>query len=231
MKKTTILILSILIVTCVSAQEKSSFIGIQLGPSFPVGGFHTKQLPEGGFALTGLNTELEGAWFFRSWVGVGASFCMNLHPVDAGTLGNEKLKENEFLTSLIIRSNPYLSLALYPGLYFKFPVAPKFYITAKAAGGLMYAQTPYQLYKAEYYMIGKNWYEVTSAGDYEWSFLAGAGLRYDLNDLIGFTLQGDFTYNVMDFTFISSGGTERTDEKVLSFVNLTGGIVFKIGKR
>lgn len=228
MKKFFILFLCILLVSAISAQEKSSFIGLQLGPSIPVGGFHEKQLPDGGFALTGLSTELEGAWFFMPWLGAGATACLNLHPVDAGALGDEKLGENEFLTSLIIRSDPYFSAALYPGLYFRVPIAPKFFVTAKAAGGMIYSQTPYQLYKAEYYLIGKNWYEVTSAGDFDWSFLAGAGLRYDLNDLIGFTFQGDFTYNVMDFTFLTSGGNTRTDEKVFSWVNLSAGFVIKL---
>jgi hypothetical protein len=228
MKKIIVVIISILLTSGIFAQEKSYFIGIQSGPSFPIGGFHAKELPNGGFALTGLSVELEGAWFFKPWMGVGASACLNLHPVDAGTLGEEKLKESEFLNSLIIRSDPYFSVAFYPGLYFKFPVAPKFYVTAKAAGGMIYAQTAYQLYKAEYYLIGKNWYEVTAAGDYEWSFLAGAGLRYDINDLIGFTLQSDFTYNVMDFTFLTSGGGTRTDEKVFSWVNLTAGFIIKL---
>jgi hypothetical protein len=228
MKKIGILILSILLISGISAQEKSSFIGIQAGPSFPIGGFHSKKLPDGGFAMTGLNIELEGAWFFMPWMGVGAAACLNLHPLDAGALGDEKLKDNEFLNSLIIRSDPYLSVAFYPGLYFKFPITQKFYLTAKAAGGMIYAQTPYQLYKAEYYLIGKNWYEVTSAGDFEWSFLAGAGLRYDLNDLIGFTVQSDFTYNVMDFTFLTSGGGTRTDTKVFSWANLSAGFVIKL---
>jgi hypothetical protein len=154
---------------------------------------------------------------------------MDLHPVDAGALGSAKLADNPYMNSLIIRSDPYLSLSLYAGLFFRFPLNKRIAFTAKAEGGMMYAQTPYQLYKAEYYMVGKNWYEVTSAGDYEASFLAGAGLRYDLNDCIGFSLHADFTYNEMDFDFITSGGIIRTDEIVMSFINLGGGIIIRLG--
>ncbi len=211
-----------------TAQEKRSFVSLNLGPGFPVGGYHSKELPEGGFALTGLDMKLEGAWFFKPWLGVGGSACMDLHPVDAGALGSAKLAGNPYMNSLIIRSDPYLSVSLYAGLFFNFPLYKKLAFTAKAEGGIIYAQTPYQLYKADYYMIGRNWYEVTSAGDYEASFLAGAGLRYDLNDCIGFSLQADFTYNEMDFDFITSGGVLRTDEIVMSFVNIGGGIVIKI---
>jgi len=231
MKKTIILLVCMIFSAVIIAQEKPSFIGLSLGPSFPTAGFHSKELPEGGFALTGLDITLEGAWFFKPWIGAGGSACMNLHPVDAGALGSAKLAGNPYMTSLIIRSDPWLSLSLNAGLYFRFPLTEKISFTAKATGGVIYGRTPYQLYKAEYYMIGKNWYEVTSAGDYEASFLAGGGLRYDLNDHIGFSLQGDFTYNVMDFNFITSDGTVRTDEIVMSFVNLGAGIVYKIVRK
>jgi hypothetical protein len=228
MKKQLYLLLITALPLVLPAQDSQGFISLQAGPSIPVGGFHSKELPDGGFALAGINLGLEGAWYFKDWIGVGGSACMNLHTVDAEALGNAKMAGNEFLTSLIIRSDPYFSVALYAGLFFKFPVAPKLFVTAKATGGYIYAQTPYQLYKAEYYMLGKNWYEVTPAGDYDASFLTGAGLRYDLNDYLGFLLQGDFTYNVMDFTFLTSGGGERTDQKVMSFVNVTAGVVLKI---
>lgn len=228
MKKIFISIVFLFVAIITTAQQKPSFVSLQVGTSFPVAKFHGKEFPDGGFALAGLCTSIEGAWFFRSWLGVGASAGVNMHPVDVGDLGYETVQENPFITDLIIRSDPYLALSLYTGLFFQFPLVQKLSVTAKALGGIIYTQTPYQLYKAEYYLIGENWYEITSAGDYEGSFLAGAGLRYDLNDCLGFSLQGDFTYNVMDFNFIQSDGSVRTDEKVVSFVNLSAGLVIKL---
>jgi hypothetical protein len=92
----------------------------------------------------------------------------------------------------------------------------------------MFTQTPYQLYKAEYEMIGEKWFEITSAGDFEGSFLAGAGLKYELKNCIGFSLNSEFTYNTMDFDFELSDGSIRTDKRVVAFVNLVGGIIIKI---
>jgi len=211
-----------------TAQQKTSYIGLLAGPSFPVGKFHGKELPDGGFAQSGFSASLEGAWFFKSWLGAGASAGMHLHPVDVGDLGYEKLLADPFLNDVYIRSDPYRSYTLYSGLFFHFPLVKKLFITAKAMGGIIYAQTPYQLYKADYELIGEKWFEITSAGDFEGSFLAGAGLQYELNDCIGLALNSEFTYNVMDFDFALPDGSIRTDKKVLAFVNLCAGIFIKI---
>jgi opacity protein-like surface antigen len=227
MKKLLSTLFILLLANVISAQQNFSFISLQAGPSFPLGKFQGKELPDGGFALTGFGASMEGAWFFKPWLGIGASAGANLHPVDVGGLGYEKMRENPFLKDLIIRSDPYGSFSLYAGFFFHFPLTDKLSLTAKALGGIIYVQTPYQLYKAEYELLGKNWYDITSAGDFDGSFLAGAGLRYDLNDCIGLNLQSDFTYNEMDFTFGLPGGGTRVEEKIVAFVNLAAGVVVK----
>ena len=228
MKKVIISILLIIIALNLNAQEKRSFVSLNAGTSVPVGKFQTKELPEGGFAQPGFTVSLEGAWFFKSWLGVGGSTGMNLHPVDVVSLKDEKLKNDPSLNSLIIRSEPYFSLSFYGGMYFLVPLKEKLSLTGKALGGLFYAQTPYQLYKAEYFMIGKNWYDITSAGDYEGSFLAGAGLRYDLNDYLGFAFNSEFTYNACEFDFLKLDGSTRTEYKTFTFVNIGLGVVWRL---
>jgi len=230
MKKITIALsaLSLFLAISSNAQEKTSFISIQAGTSIPLGKFHDKELPQGGFATTGLSGSLEGAWFFKPWLGVGANVGFNMHPVDSEALSGEKLAADPFLTKLVIRSEPYTSPGIYAGLFFSLQVREKLHITFKALGGMIYARTPYQLNKAEYYLIGKNWHEKTPAGDYEFSWLGGAGLRYDLNDYLGFALNSEFTYNQCEFDFVIPGGSIRTDQIVISFVNISGGIVFKL---
>ena len=228
MKRYLCLIVLYTLTLALSAQKTPSFISLQAGPSFPVGKFHAKELPDGSFAQPGFSASLEGAWFFTSWLGAGASAGMHLHPVDVSTLGYEKVLENPFLNDLYIRSDPYRTYSLYGGLFFQFPIVKNLSFTAKALGGIIYSQTPYQLYKADYFVIGEDWYEITSAGDFEGSFLAGAGLRYDMNDCIGFSLNTSFTYNVMDFDFALSNGSVRTDKKVVAFVDVLLGIVVKL---
>lgn len=228
MKRYCFTLLLLLVLLNIFSQDKPSFIGINAGTSIPVGKFHGNELPDGGFAQTGFNASLEGAWFFRTWLGVGASAGTSIQPVDVGSLGYEKMKENPFLNALIIRSDPYLTFSLYTGLYFNVPLAGKFSFTAKAAGGILYAQTPYQLYKAEYELIGKNWYEISSAGDFEGSFVAGAGVSYDLNNYMALALNSEFTFNECDFNFSSPDGTVRTDQQVIAFINLNLGVILKL---
>jgi hypothetical protein len=211
-----------------SAQQKPSFIGLQGGASFPVGKFYAKKLPDGGFAQTGFSTSLEGAWFFKPWLGIGASAGMHIHPVDVSALGYEKVVADLFMNDVYIRSDPYRSYTLYTGFFFQFPLVQRLSLTAKALGGIMFTQTPYQLYKAEYEMIGEKWFEITSAGDFEGSFLTGAGLKYELKNCIGFSLNTEFTYNEMEFDFELSDGSIRTDKKIVGFVNVVMGFFIKI---
>jgi hypothetical protein len=228
MKKFFITALFISITLALSAQQKPSFIGIQTGPSFPVGKYHLKTLPEGSFAQTGFSASLEGAWFFLPWMGTGGLAGMHYHPVDVGTLGYEKVKNDPFMNDVYIRSDPYRSYTLYTGLFFQFPLIQRLSFTAKALGGMIYTQSPYQLYKATYEEIGEHWFEITSAGDYAGSFLVGAGFRYELKNCIGFSLNSEFTYNNMKFDFVTSDGSIRTDKKVVAFVNLVAGVFIKI---
>ena len=228
MKRSYIAILIIPMTLALSAQQKPSYIGMQAGPSFPVGKFQLKELPDGSFAQTGISTSLEGAWFFKSWLGAGGSAGVHVHLVDVGVLGYEKVLADPFMNDVYIRSDPYRSYTLYAGLFFQFPLVQRLSFSGKALGGMMYTQSPYQLYKAEYEMIGEKWYEITSAGDFDGSFLAGAGLKYELKNCIGFSLNSEFTYNVMDFDFETSDGSIRTDKRVVSFVNLVAGIFIKI---
>lgn len=228
MKRIFTCLLFTILMLAVSAQERSAFVALQAGPSFPVGKYKAKNLTEGSFAEAGFSASVEGAWFFKPWLGFGGQCGMHFHPVDVRALGYEKVKEDPFMNDVYIRSDPYRNYTFYAGLYFQKPVIQRLSATAKALGGLLYSQTPYQLYKADYFMIGEKWFEITSAGDLEASFLVGAGLKYELKDCIGFVLNAEFTFNEADFEFVNTAGQIRTDKKVIAFINLQAGIVFKL---
>jgi hypothetical protein len=228
MKRTLLLLILAGFSVISYCQERSAFIGLQAGPSIPVGKYHSKELPDGSFTTTGFSTSIEGAWFFLPWLGAGGQAGMSYHPVDVGSLGYEKVMEDPFLDDVYIRSDPYRNYTVYAGLYFDLPLVQRLSFTSKALGGMLFSKTPYQLYKANYYLIGEKWYEVTSAGDYEFSFLAGAGLKYYLKNCIGFTLNSEFTYNQADFDFITSDGSIRTDVRVISYLNVVAGVFIKL---
>ena len=225
------IIISILLINAVlqnNAQDKPSFIAIKAGSSFPVGGFHAKSLSDGGYATTGVNFSVEGAWFFKPKFGVGANIGLDSHPVDVVALANDKVSSDPFLQDLSIRSSPYNTITAMAGLYTDIDIWRNLSFTANLLGGVVYGMTPYQLYKPVYYLVTVNWYEITSAGDYKPSFLAGAGFRYDLPSCIGFVLDSEFTYTKMNFDFVTTDGKIRTEHKVFSFINLTAGVVFKL---
>lgn len=210
------------------SQENSSFISLQSGVSAPVGKFRATEYPSGAFATAGLSVSAEGAWFFKPWLGIGGSAGFQLHPVDVVWLGYEKADYDPFIENATVTSDPYFSCGLYSGLFFRVPLVQRLSLTAKALGGFMYARTPYQVYRAEYFMVGELWFAVTSSSDFDGSFLAGAGLRYDLKSCMGFLLNTEFTYNRCEFDFATTDGYTRTDYLTISYINLTLGILIKI---
>lgn len=206
----------------VRAQEKTSFLGLNAGYSIPFGKYRSTNLEDGSFALTGMNFNGEGAWFFHPKFGVGASAGFSLNPVYVSVLGWEKVQEDPFLVDLTIRSDPYLVITGMAGLYTKLPVYKKFYFSGKLLGGLLYGRTPYQLYKPQYFLQGPAYYEITSAKDWKFSWQAGAGIIYDISPSVSLILEGVVQYDQLSFNFRTANGT-KTVVHTISLVNTTLG--------
>ena len=228
MKKALALFFFAAMVISGHGQERSGFIGIQAGPSIPVGSYNAVELPDGGFASVGFSSSIEGAWYFLPWLGVGGQLGVHVQTVNAAALETAKEQSDPFIIEAYITSDPYRNYTLYAGAYFQVPIMQRLSFTAKMLGGAMYSQSPYQYYTIDYFMIGLKTFEVTSSGDYEWSFLSGAGLTYQLNNRLGFTLNGEFTYNQDEFDFKLPDGSTRTDDRVISFVNVLAGVYWKL---
>lgn len=207
----------------VSGQDNPSFVGLNAGLSIPVGKFRETNLDDGSFALTGLNVNAEGAWFFHPKIGVGASVGFNLNPVDVSALGWEKVQEDPFLNDLTIRSDPWLTITAMAGGYTRLHLFKGIFFTGKILGGLLWGKTPYQLYKPEYFATGPDYYEITSSRNWKFSWQAGAGFQYDVSPCIGLILEGVFMYDQLDFAFLTSNGT-RIDTHTISLINTTLGV-------
>jgi hypothetical protein len=209
------------------AQKKPSFIAIRGGASLPFGKYHEKSLDGGSFTLTGFNVSAEGAWFFNPKFGVGANAGINFHPVDVGVLGWEKVLADPFLEDLYIRSDPYKIITAMAGFYTQLPIKGKFFFTGKVLGGLFWGQTPYQLYKPDYFMVGPPYFEITSATDWKFSWSAGLGFRYNITPCFGLVLDSEIFYDQLNFDF-QTYTSIRTDERIISFINTTLGIRFNL---
>jgi hypothetical protein len=209
------------------AQKNPSFIAVRGGASIPFAEYHLKKLDKGSFTTTGFNVSFEGSWLFKPPFGIGAAAGLNLHPVDVGMLGWEKVKSDPFLDDTYIQSDPYQVMTAMAGIYFQKSVWKKFSITGKLLGGLMWGKTPYQLNKSQYYGVGLIYEEITPANDYKFSWQAGTGIRYDISPCFGLALDAEFFYDKFRFDFDSQSGS-YTINKMIAFINTTFGVRFNL---
>lgn len=223
----TFFLILILFSATANAQNKGSFIGIKGGASFPVGQYASTDLDKGCFTKTGFNAGIEGAWYFKPYLGVGGQFGYNLHTVDVGLLGYEKVKADQFLEDLTIRSDPYQIITGSVGLFSKWDFWKFLSLHGKMLGGMMWAKTPYQLYKPTYFQTGPEYYEITSSRDRNFMIEGGLGLQVNLSSCIGLRIEGEYVYSKMVFGFRTALGT-RYDERVISFVNNSLALIIKL---
>lgn len=219
----TILLLFVFLLGKGFGQDSPSFFGISAGVSFPVGDYSRNSLDVGCFTQTGYNVTAEGAWFIISDFGMGASVGVNLHPVDIEALEKEKIGQDKFLESLTIRSEPYTIMTIMGGPYFRQRLFTRFKLSGKINGGVVYGRTPYQLYKTRYFQTGPDYYEITSARDWNLGGQASLGLRYEISPCFALVAEGEFTYSQLDFTFNSALG-QTVNHRVITILNTKLGL-------
>jgi hypothetical protein len=227
MKKEIILFLLALNILNGFTQERDVFISIRAGYSYPVGSFSSNDLDDGSFARTGINAGVEGGWYFTPHIGIGGKTAINLHPLDLQELAIEKIAADPFLSDVRIRSEEFQSFINSTGFYFRWPLLKKFQVNTKILSGVMYAKTPYQIYKPEYFLAGPEYYEITSSTDYSYLFNIGAGIEYSALPYLGLKIEGEYHYSKLTFRFNTAEGIIN-DHKSVSYINLVFGIVIKI---
>ncbi len=226
-KRLLIAFLFLLMFGSMSAQQHNLFLGIHGGPSFPLGKYHETSLDGGSFAITGYHITADGIWFFHSGFGLGISGSLQQHPVDVASLGYEELLADPFMQDVYIRSEAYLMITGMAGPWYRGDINEKLHYSARIMGGLLYGRTPWQLYKQEFFMVGLQYGEITSAKDWKWAGKAGFGLRYDLTPCFGILLDSEINYGALSFAFSSSSGT-RIDDRKIFFLNTGLGLEFNI---
>jgi len=209
------------------SQSTSSFFSIRGGISFPTGKYASWDLQKGSFTLPGVTASIEGAWFFLPFLGIGGEAGINFHPIDVTTLGWAKVQNDPFLMDVTIRSDPFQIITGSAGLYGNIYILNKISLQGKMMGGLMWGETPYQLYKPQYFLVGPDYFEITSSKDKSFMFLGGAGIQYDISSCIGINVVGEFIASDLSFRFQTASGI-RVDEKPVRIVNLTLGLIIKL---
>ena len=209
-----------LILLSVSAfsQNKYSYVGLKGGLSIPVGPYKAKDLETGCFTELGFTVSVEGAWYFKNYLGVGGQFGLNFHPVDVRSLGWEKVINDPFLNDLTIRSDPYQIITGAVGLFSRWDFWKVLSLHGKLMGGLMWAKTPYQLYKPEYFLVGPEYFEITSSKDRNFMGIAGAGIQVEVSPCIAFRAEAELQYSEMVFGFNTALGP-RYEYRTISYIN------------
>ena len=196
------------------AGDGKSHISLRSGASIPVADYGSHSLDKGCFTQTGFSLGINGVWYFYKNIGAGIDFNFSLHPVNASALATETVANDPFMEDLTIRSDPYNIKTFMAGIYYNFDVHERISIVPKFLFGMMYGRTPFQLYEAEYFMIGPHYYKVTESRDHNLAIMGGVMLDYNINDCLGLGLYIDYTYTKLIFGFQTSGGTENRTRKI-----------------
>lgn len=198
-----------------------------VGLSQPVFDYASPSLSKGCFTQSGLQLEaVASVNVFKQWWW-DARFVAQMHPVDVGRLGYERVVADPFLVDTYIRSEPYRHLGLLTGPGFELDKGQWWYARASVMAGFMQSKTPHQLHKPTYFMTGPEYFEISSAIDYAMVYGGELAAGWKITPCYHLRLSASFLHTEMDFRFLTSGGI-RTDNRRISTMNLTAGVVFLI---
>lgn len=208
----------------VLSQNKNSFFSVGAGVSIPVGTYGGNTYKESCFATTGINLNIEGAWYFLPYLGVGAQLGYNLHPVDVQALGYARVQNDPFLQDVTTRSEPYQMITAGIGPYTSWNIWKDLSIHGKVLAGMIFGKSPYQVFEPEYFIVGPRYEIITSAQDYGFIVIPGLGFQYNVSPYIGLKVDSEFYYRELIYGF-NTGNDVRYDYRTTSFINVTLGLV------
>jgi len=206
------------------AQHTNSFISLRSGVSIPLKPYNSHDLEKGSFTQPGLNVSIDGAWFFTTHFGVGGQVGLNLHPIDVSALARAKVDADPFLSDLTIRSDPFRVINAALGVYTQWNIIKSFSVNAKLLGGILWANTAYQLYKPTYYAVGPDYFEITSSRDHRFFVEPGIGMEYKISSCFALKAEAELLSRTMQFGFNTLQGV-RYDRRRVSFINTVIGFV------
>jgi hypothetical protein len=211
----------------VHAQDAGKFyLSINAGPALALGQLDSQHFKSGGYALSGFSTVAEGVWYFLPSLGAGVAVSQTKFPFADGAYSHDLVNSDPFMETLFLKSGPYQVRSLTAGLYYRRHITGKFSASGKLTGGLLWAQTPDQLYVASYYTVPNHGYKITPSKSRNATFQPGLDIHYQLVDHVCLSLKADYNVAVSAFNFQTS-----TDSYVkrltFSYLNTMIGIDFR----
>jgi hypothetical protein len=210
------------------AGEGKSYLSLRTSFSIAVGDYGKNDLDVGCFTTYGMSFGAEGAWFFWKNIGVGLDVNYSLHSVDAIALATEKVRVDQFVVDMRVRSEPYSILTIMSGFYYSLELTEKLSLQPKLMGGIMFGKTPFQLFEPTFFFLGPSYYKVTSSRDYGFALKTGLLIKYDLSNCIAIGVNADFTYSHLIFGFKTVGGNHEDRERKISYLDLGLQLIIKL---
>ncbi|NVO18385.1 MAG: outer membrane beta-barrel protein [Bacteroidetes bacterium] len=206
--KILLVLLLLLNILSVSAQDNKFFAGARFGYSLPMGQFASHEYKYGSYALLGQTFKAEAGWYFYKNIGISLSFTRGYFPMAAGYYLEDLQADttDPSVTTIYLKSDPYEVSHYMGSLLYRLPLTQRMSIVLKGSGGICWAKTPYQFYTGQY-LIGTLFHIVTPAQSRKLSFGMGATYQFKLFDHVDLLLETEYTYAVSKFTFWTNGGT------------------------
>ena len=70
----------------------------------------------------------------------------------------------------------------------------------------MFGKTPFQLFEPEYFMLGPEYFKITSSRANGFVIKAGISVKYPINNCIAIGINSDYSFSPLKFGFITSKG-------------------------
>jgi opacity protein-like surface antigen len=243
LKYTFAIILLTLISLPILAQDAAkSFVGISGGISAPLGNYSKTDMGtfnnwnnKSGFAKTGFNVELEGAYYLFPKIGIGGVLNFSdhgrLNKSDAQKLGDSYTDAFAVDFTTVSASKRYQTLNLLVGPCLSLPFN-KLTFDFRLLGGLTKSlSTPEISVQLEDDPANVFTQKSSTASAFGWQ--AGIGLRYSITEKIALSIRGDY---------FSTGGVKITNEnrnntagrlvtkQAMSWINASLGLAYVFGK-
>jgi hypothetical protein len=234
----------LLIIQNLAAQNSSkSFIGLSGGISAPIGNFSKADAGTvgnwnntSGFAKTGYNIGVEGAWFFLPNIGVGGSITYSDHSAlnnkDVNTLASSYQQAFDVDQAAVSSSGRYQALNTMLGPYLSLPYK-RFNFEVRAMAGILKSfSTPEVDVVLTDASINYPFSQKSStASAFGWQ--TGIGLRYLLTEKFSLTVRGDYFHSndiTIENTNRNNSAGRLVTSQSMSWINGSIGIAYSIGK-
>lgn len=209
------------------AQTNKFDFDISSGVSLPLGKYGSHDLNEGSFTSLGGNILLKLNWLAMEPFGISASVQGIMNPVDVASLGWARVAADPFMSDVSIRSDPYIAISALGGIFYKTDIKEKFKLQTGINAGMTQVHSPYQLHKPKYFLFGPEYFEITTASDYAFTYQLSLDFEYEFREDWSLILHSSFNHAVAEFTYWTANEI-RIDRKPISYVLANFGIRLKI---